>query len=422
MTETLLLITSLCIAQPATHPPQELAMPVRRLVRQLDNNEPAVRQDAENQLIGLGPRILSLLPRSTERMPPETRERLGRIRQALQLRLAAQIIQTSRVTLQDTMTLAQAFSAVQEQTGNRIVASEQAGDGLTIDCDFEKVPFWEAIDKILDQAKLTVNPYGGESQALSVEPRRPDELPRFGRAAYEGPFRFEPTVISAVRDLRNPTTNSSLRIRLESSWEPRLNPIVLSLPLNRVLAVDDQRRVLVTSNSKASLKALVQPLTSNVEFDIPFQAPDRSARRITSLQGVITAVIPGRVETFRFRDLKKTDHASQHRAGVTVTYEQLRKNDDVYEVRIRIRFDNATDILASHQGWFYRNDAFVLDSQGQRIEQAGLQLTSRKEDEVGIAYLFAFEKPISEYTFVYKTPSLILRKEISFELKNISLP
>ncbi len=422
MTESLLLIASLCIAQPPTGPPHELTVNVRRLVRQLDNNDPTVRQDAEDGLIGLGPSVLPLLPRSTERMPPETRERLGRIRQTLQLTLATQVTQASRVTLQGTMTPIQALNAVQKQTGNRIMAPELAGDGSAMDCDFEKTPFWEAIDKILDHANLTINPYGGRPQTLSVESRRTNQLPRFGRAAYEGPFRFEPTLISAVRDLRNSETGSNLRIRVESAWEPRLNPIALSLPLNRILAVDDQRRVMIIKHSNASLKALVQPNACNIEFDIPFEILDRSSQRILSLQGVITAVIPGRIETFRFGNLDKIDRSSQHLAGATVTLDEVRKNDDVYEVRLRLRLDNDSGVFASHQGWFYRNDAFVLDSKGERIEQAGLQLTGRKENEVGIAYLFAFDKPISEYTFVYKTPSLILKKEISFELKDIPLP
>ena len=39
-----------------------------------------------------------------------------------------------------------------------------------------------------------------------------------------------------------------------------------------------------------------------------------------------------------------------------------------------------------------------------------------------IAYLFALERPLSDYRFVYETPSLIVRQPIAYELKDIDLP
>ena len=55
----------------------ELKLEVRRLVRQLDASQLVEREEAEKGLLELGPKVLDLLPRLTERTPAEVRLRLA---------------------------------------------------------------------------------------------------------------------------------------------------------------------------------------------------------------------------------------------------------------------------------------------------------------------------------------------------------
>ena len=56
------------------------------------------------------------------------------------------------------------------------------------------------------------------------------------------------------------------------------------------------------------------------------------------------------------------------------------------------------------------------------IDFGGQRVISQDPNAVGMAYLFALERPLSEYRFVYETPSLIVRQPIAYELKDIDLP
>ena len=51
-----------------------------------------------------------------------------------------------------------------------------------ISVGFHNVPFWTALDAVLDQAQLSIYPYG-QPRALQIVPRGPTALPRTGRAA-----------------------------------------------------------------------------------------------------------------------------------------------------------------------------------------------------------------------------------------------
>jgi hypothetical protein len=91
-------------------------------------------------------------------------------------------------------------------------------------------------------------------------------------------------------------------------------------------------------------------------------------------------------------------------------------------VRMRVKFDEAGDALASHRGWIFRNEAFLEDPDGEQIPCDTLETTMQTRDEVGLAYLFVLDEPPAKLKFVYKTPGAILGKTFQYELKDIPLP
>ena len=186
---------------------QETKAEVRSLLRQLGDDQLATREAAEQALVKLGPAALDHLPPITDRMSAEVAQRLRRIQQVLQKAAAEQSGQARRVTLAGEMPLSDAFTAIEKQTGNRIL-SKDAGAAV-VTTDFENVTFWEAVDRLLDQAGLTVYNYGGEPGAITVVSRAENEVPRAARANYQGIFRFESVNLIASRYLRSPT-NSTL--------------------------------------------------------------------------------------------------------------------------------------------------------------------------------------------------------------------
>lgn len=402
-----------------------LGLEVRRLVRRLDADTLAEREAAERALIDLGPRALDQLPPVGSSASAEVKVRMDRVRQRLQEAAAQEAARGSRISLQGPMKLSQALAAIEQQSGNKIVDFRerfgQQQTDPTIETSFRDVPFWEVLDALLDQSETTVYNFSGQAGALAIVGRAQGELPRSQRAAYSGLFRFEGLSLLARRDLRNPE-NDSLRLTLEVAWEPRVAPIVLHLPLDQLEAVDENDRSLDAQRGPGRLEIPVQGDVPAAEIQIPFGLPDRGSRNIARLEGRLDALVPGRTHEFVFEQLETAKSVEQRMAGVTVTLEQVRKNGELYEVRVGARFDQADRALESHRNWVYNNEAYLVDAEGQRVEHAGMQATLQREDEVGVSYLFDHEAGLQGCRFVYKTPVLIVAMPVKYELKDIPLP
>ncbi len=143
--------------------------------------------------------------------------------------------------------------------------------------------------------------------------------------------------------------------------------------------------------------------------------------KIASLKGNLSVLLPGPIEAFRFDKLKAGVKADERRAGVKVTLDQVRQNNLVWEVRVRVVFDNPGKALESHRTWVLHNEAYLETADNERINYAGLETTRQSENEVGVAYLFDVAE-IAGHTFVYKTPAVLLNAAVPYELHDIALP
>jgi hypothetical protein len=268
---------------------------------------------------------------------------------------------------------------------------------------------------------LAVYPFAEEQAIHVVAAAVPAKNARVGRAAYDGPFRFEVLRVSATRDFRE-TDNGTLHASLEIAWEPRMAPVILLQRMADVHAVDDRGESLSVANRDAQLDVSVQGCVPAVVLDLPFRLPPRDARKIARLHGDMTAVIAGKIETFRFSKPAQAKNVEQRMASAVVLLEQARKNLSGWEVRIRVRFDEAGDALASHRTWIFNNEAFLETADGKKIAPASYETTLQKKNEVGVAFSFPGNDPIDDKTFVYKTPGAILTKTLKYELRDIPLP
>jgi hypothetical protein len=292
---------------------------------------------------------------------------------------------------------------------------------MEVQVDFDKVPFWQTLDRVFDQAGLALYHYPGQPNAVAYVSAEPGALPRSERAAYNGVFRIEPTTITAKRDLRRSTADP-LKLTLEIAWEPRLSPISISQPLADIRAVDDQGNDIAVAGAEGSLESPVRGGVSAVELDVPLTVPPRQAQRIASLSGQLIALVPGRVETFEFDKLAEAKDTEIRKGAVTVVLQTVRKNVAVHEVRMIVRFDEAANALESHRGWVFDNEAYLLDAEGKKVEDAGYETIRQTPNEVGMAFKYVLAKDLDSYRFVYRTPAAIVRMPVKYELKDIALP
>jgi len=414
---------------------------IQRLVRQLNDDDRSRRDEAEKALIALAPAgdtaaidaLLDALPVPNEGIPAEARQRLQRLRQKIELQQANQAVDASRLTLTaNAKPLDEVLADVKSQTGNSLLDyRKKFGQDIEprlVTLEIKDQEFWPAIDKILDAAKMGLYPFSGE-EALAVVEREKGASARSGKAAYAGPLRVEVIGVTAQRDMRMPQ-RGGLRVKLEIAWEPRLHPIAISQPVESLTVEGDDGSVIAIANTQAVLDVEVQPGSHATELAIPFELPSRDVKSIAKLRGKLVAIVPGRTVEFRFEKLgaaKKDPKVpskpmEQQRGGVTVVLDRVQRNQDLWEVHMRLRIDSKEAALESHRGWVFQNLTYLLDKQGEVIDHAGFETTMQSEREVGLAYFFELPDDIANYTWVYRTPAAIVRVPVEYELTDIPLP
>jgi len=429
----LLLYTALVLAAGSEVAPAspQLSADVAKWVRGLDARELTVRDEAEHKLMEIGVAVLPLLPVVGDRTPAEVAVRVTRIQQKLLQAQASAAADPSLVTLKGTdLPIAEVFEAISKQTGNMIVDHREAfGEEKTaakVTVDFDKVPFWRALDEVLDQADLTLYAFSGQRGAYVIN-RPGGASPRAGRAFYGGLIRLEPVRFEAVRDLRNEGMQS-LKFFLEASWEPRLQPFAILQPLAEVNAVGDSGEIINVASADAEPEAMIREGVSAAELEIPLVLPKRGTEKIRSLKGKLLALVPGAVEDFHFRNLPITakntapKRVEQRKAGATVTIDQVRKNNDAWELSLRVKFEAPSIALESHRSWILDNEAYFLTPTGEKIEAGGFEQTRQSKDEVGITYFYVLKETPDKLEFVYRTPITILEVPVEYELRDLWLP
>ena len=225
----LLTVGCLLVAQEGSPTSADRPAEVRRLLRQLDAPRLEQRNAAETALIDLGPEVLPLLPKSEDRLSAEVRQRLGRVRQKLEQKLAAAAVEPSLVTLANKqIKLSQLLKEIQLQTGNRIIDSRRRfGQELSdpeLAVDFDKTPFWKAMGVVMQQAGLTVYPFGSEKALYLVE-RSEETAPLTADGCQTGPvsvradgFDRAPTVDRRRRGNAAPVHAGRLGTPIDPHW------------------------------------------------------------------------------------------------------------------------------------------------------------------------------------------------------------
>ncbi len=279
--------------------------------------------------------------------------------------------------------------------------------------------FWHAIDRVLDQTNLDINFYGGDRGTLQLVARNPDRPSRVDSAAYAGVYRIEPTSVTSRRSLNQPSL-SGLNVSVEISWEPRLTPIGLSIPIAQLTGRLDDEAALSPQESGETIDVATNSDIAFSEFYLPMKLPAGQPEKITSLSGIIRALLPGKQQTFEL-PLAETN-TKQTIDAMTVQVEAVRKNGPLHEIRLGVELRDAERSLESHRHWIFENEVFVKRKDGSRADHLGYEVFRQTESGVGIGYLFDLGDAVNESTFVYQSPTAVVPNEVPFVIQDIPLP
>ena len=203
--------------------------------------------------------------------------------------------ESAKIRLDQATTLGEALEAISRDSG--VEFETRADESIAITPVETPLPFWHALDLVLDEADLDINFYGGGRGTLQLVPRRDERPSRVDSAAYAGVYRIEPTSVTSRRSLNQPNL-SGLNIGIEISWEPRVTPIGLTIPIQQLAGRLDDDAVLEPQQSGDTIDIATNSEIAFSEFYMPMQLPAGQPDKIESLSGIIRALLPGKRQTF----------------------------------------------------------------------------------------------------------------------------
>ena len=392
---------------------------ILKWVSELDADSLAVRRQASQRLIDLGPGLLRDLPPNRSTDSPERSEALIRIRRDLEVQLAEQMKRPSRVSLNGEMTLWEALQSIEEQTQNGFDNLNTETEPQVL--DLEDVTYWDAISELLRKfPQFRLHPFRslpGKLQLMLVPPDFSTTPPLHAG----GVFLFEPMRVESTSDLTNPMLDTTA-VMIRMRWEPRLRPLSIVHDLTRLQGTTDLEHVLKSDRGQERLETPVQSGMGWVDFRATLQKADRSDQWVEELQGSLRVTLPAVETSFQFKDLKLEQPIEQRTGKTVVTLMGTRKVNQLQSIQLRIRFDESTGSLESHRQWLFESPAILIDSDGNAVEYFTFETTLQKSDEVGISYLFGIDGDLADHVFEYRAPSAILTIEQDWAIQKLELP
>ena len=138
---------------------------VEALQKQLESASFTDRDEAEKQIIALGPDALDFIPDPSDKFEDDFNVRVTRIRKALEKVAIERATSPTTISLSGNMSLKSAFSSIKNQTGNSIMLAEGYDPAFLdkkIDLDHKDATFWTVFADIQARGGVQSVVYGGE--------------------------------------------------------------------------------------------------------------------------------------------------------------------------------------------------------------------------------------------------------------------
>lgn len=407
---------------------------VAELVTRLTTGTAEARDEAERVLVGLGERVLPLLPGELPRgADDDAQARWVRVRTSIEEASERALGEPSRVTLQgEGVRLSEVLRQLQQQSGNRITDMREAygaeATNPALHLDISNRPFFEALDEVAEQAGVSVTYFTGDGSiglmpgASQLESEYTGAVvPRGQRVRYAGPYRVELKRIGLVRDLTTGTARASAQFEL--AWEPRLRPMLLALRSEQLEIVDDLGQKVQPDVDMESTSTVLRPENPVAEVNLNMRAPDRKAQSLKSLTVKSDVTLPAGLRRFRFDNLN-AENVVRTQGDVKLTLESTEVDDNVWKVGVRLEMPGEGAAFESYRQGLFNNQIWLQKADGSRFEHnGGFSTTASGPGMLGFEYLFVDVpgRP-GDYALYYETPSRVVQVPLEFTFENVILP
>lgn len=417
-------------ADDAAAPPT--AADVAPWASQLGSGRLADRQAAEHELLRRGPAILPLLPEFERLTDPAVRDAVRRIREQLELQLASESLQATRVTWRGSGALSEIAAQIESQTGNAVDVSTLSAEARAawLDINWNDVAFWDAVGQLADRLGLQITMESTTPPLQRVSLRAPEaEGPAWRplAAVTSGPFRLEVTAVTQRAGFTAPGGEALWRIDLRWLAEPRLRPLYVELRDREIVvqAGDDRWQAF---NPNATRQADFNATgAAEASLDYLWAGPSTPAKlTISGPFAVELAAVPQELE---FRPLTGPFPIIRRRGGTVailggVRKETVRAADDAggpvrrAVVRILLRYPVGGPAFESHRLATWHRGASWRGPDGERMAvNDGQELTLEQDGAIAVEYRFrGIPENWDAGTLLYEAPLALRRTSQDFQL------
>jgi hypothetical protein len=217
---------------------------------------------------------------------------------------------------------------------------------------------------------------------------------------------------------------------LEVAWEPRFRPLFLQSKPDVLEVRDNQGTSLDMAGQGTGRLPIGGPCA--MRWQIQLKAPRRTATKLSSVEGKLEIIGPGRMLIFTFDQLdmkdpsKRPDHVQN---GVTAKLHDLSVDDGMWTATITLDYPAETPDFESFESWLVNNEIYLESKTGQPKATAngGYEIDEQSGHHAVLKYHFVDDQTTTlgkraDWKLVYKTPGALVKLPIPFEFKDVPLP
>jgi hypothetical protein len=337
-------------------------------------------------------------------------------------------VEPARVTLRNTkMPLGKALDELAKQT--HIHVEDNRGDAEpALSLDFNRTPFWEALDAIAAKANagVAVSPRGG---TIALVKRAAEAPPP--QVSHAGPFRVAVKKVTGSLDLDS--GQNVYTAALEVAWEPSLLPLFLETKPRDLVVKDGSGKKLPVEDEGSSM-AGVTGLIAQI-IDVPLPPLSRTTKVIGALEGALSVLAPSKMIEFRSPDtLDKIEKGLQDKVAQTMTLDgvvckvtKATLGRDRWTIQVTLEYPRGATKLESYQSWTANNEMALEGKDKVRLKPTGYLIDASSPRRAVINYHFTDQDKMvrgraANWHVVYRTPASIVEMPFPFKFKDVPLP
>ena len=343
------------------------------------------------------------------------------------------------VTLKlDNVTVAEAVQRLAEATGydlevqghgSRVISRTTDGKHITalrmgafggsraekrISVDWQKMPFWEAVEQLCDAGECRC--MGWTSNGLRFYPGRPPQCPIY----INGPCRFEVTSIHrGVSFHQGLDTDPTLSVSMQVMWEPGWRVLGFNGRPNVTVAdMENGESLVLPAGGMEPSHIYGSQSRSQHHFSVNLRVPPEAGGLLADLAGALMFRVAGKEDEAVFEDVLNAQGAVT-KAGeveVRVTSVETTKQNCVIAATVTKPEERR------HGGRrdYTRGVFTLLDDAGNALH-CGSRSSHGKDNTTDYALTFA-TRGRAPAKLVFKWPSDRREEQVEFRFENLPLP